>query len=300
MRLWQLKQRQGHPLEIKIEMSKKRVREFYEAVNGKICIAFSGGKDSTVLLHLVRSVYPKTPAIFINTGLEYPEIVAFVKTIENVITIKPTRTFREVITRFGYPFPSKEQANYIHRVRHTDSEAVKKRYLEGIRPDGRTTLFKVAEKWKFLVDAPFEVSDYCCDVLKKRPVWKFLKKAGLSQILGTMASEGFLRAKQYLNTGCNVFKSGYAYSTPLAFWMEEDIWDYIKKFDLAYSDIYNKGYDRTGCMFCMFGVHMEKGANRFQRMKKTHPRLWNYCINYLKCGEVLDYAGILHGKEGLL
>ena len=61
---------------------------------------------------------------------------------------------------------------------------------------------------------------------------------------------------------------------------------------IAYSEIYDMGEKRTGCMFCMFGVHLEKGENRFQRMKKTHPKQYDYCINKLGCGEVLDFIGV--------
>ena len=57
------------------------------------------------------------------------------------------------------------------------------------------------------------------------------------------------------------------------------------------------GADRTGCMFCMFGVHLEKGKNRFQRMKTTHPKLWKYCIDGLGCGKVLDYVGVKYGRK---
>ena len=79
---------------------------------------------------------------------------------------------------------------------------------------------------------------------------------------------------------------------PLSFWTEENIWDYIKKYDLKYSKIYDMGEKRTGCIFCMFGVHMEKEPNRFQRMAKTHPKLHNYCINNLGLKEVLEYIGV--------
>ena len=78
----------------------------------------------------------------------------------------------------------------------------------------------------------------------------------------------------------------------MAFWTEADIWTYINSHDLPYSKIYDMGEKRTGCMFCMFGVHMEKGENRFQRMEKTHPTQYEYCMNKLGCKEVLDYMGI--------
>jgi hypothetical protein len=48
----------------------------------------------------------------------------------------------------------------------------------------------------------------------------------------------------------------------------------------------------TGCMFCMFGVHLEQSPNRFERMALTHPKLYDYCINNLGLGNVLDYINV--------
>ena len=88
MESWQLIQRQGLPLEAKITHTKNVIRQWYDYWEGNVYVAFSGGKDSTVLLHIVREVYPDVPAIFSNTGLEYPEVVQFVKKTENVIWTK--------------------------------------------------------------------------------------------------------------------------------------------------------------------------------------------------------------------
>ena len=81
-----LKQRQSLPLHLKIELSKNRIKQFYEHFDGKVYVSFSGGKDSTVLLHLVRSLYPEVPAVFVDTGLEYPEVRQFVKQTESLST----------------------------------------------------------------------------------------------------------------------------------------------------------------------------------------------------------------------
>ena len=81
-------------------------------------------------------------------------------------------------------------------------------------------------------------------------------------------------------------------SLPIAFWTEQDIWQYIHKYNVPYSSIYDMGYTHTGCMFCMFGVDQETYPNRFQRMQKTHPKQWDFCINRLGCGKVLDYIGV--------
>ena len=90
-----LKQRQSLPLHLKVELSKNRIKQFYEHFDGQVYVSFSGGKDSTVLLHLVRSLYSEVPAVFVDTGLEYPEVRKFVKQTANTITIRPKITFLE-------------------------------------------------------------------------------------------------------------------------------------------------------------------------------------------------------------
>ena len=45
-------------------------------------------------------------------------------------------------------------------------------------------------------------------------------------------------------------------------------------------------------MLCMYGVHLEKEPNRFQKMYYTHPKQWDYCINKLGLKEVLDYIHV--------
>ena len=105
---------QALPLELKIEKTKARIREWvnYYGVDG-VYVSFSGGKDSTVLLHLVRQLYPNIKAVFSDTGLEFPEIREFVKTIDNVDWIKPKKTFKQIILEKGYPLFSKEIAETI-------------------------------------------------------------------------------------------------------------------------------------------------------------------------------------------
>ena len=92
-----LKELQEKSLSEKIEISRTILQDYYKKTNGKIYVAFSGGKDSVVLLDIVRSVYPNTIGVYSNTGLEYPEIVEFVKTVPNIQIIRPKVSFKEVI-----------------------------------------------------------------------------------------------------------------------------------------------------------------------------------------------------------
>ena len=285
---WVLKQRQGLPLDIKVKMTQRRIKQWYERHDGRVYVSFSGGKDSTVLLHLVRQMYPEVQAAFIDTGLEYPEIRDFVKTIENVEWLKPKLGFKAVIEKYGYPVVSKEVAQKIHEIRTTKSDKLRNKRLHGDDKGNG----KVSEKWKILIDAPFNTSHKCCDALKKSPVKKYERVSGLRPFVGTMAEDSWARSLSYLRKGCNSFDTKRPMSTPLMFWRESDIWEYLKLNGLMYSKIYDMGYTRTGCMFCMFGAHLEPEPNKFVVMAKTHPAQWNYCINKLGCGQVLDFIGV--------
>lgn len=126
--LQELKIRQALPLDIKISMTKQRIREWVEhfGVDG-VYVSFSGGKDSTVLLHIARQIYPDIKAVFVDTGLEYPEIREFVKTFDNVDWIKPKMNFKQVIEKYGYPFISKEVSECVQGAR---------KYLNSLIADG--------------------------------------------------------------------------------------------------------------------------------------------------------------------
>lgn len=282
VKMWMLRQRQGLPLDVKVSMSKSRIRSFYDHVSDGVYVAFSGGKDSTVLLHLVRQVYPKTPAVFIDTGLEYPEIREFVRQTDNVIWLKPKMSFYQVIKKYGYPVVSKEQAHFIYQYRNTRSAKLKHRVWFG--KEGR---YKISNKWKFLVDAPFKISEQCCYVLKKNPVKKYEKQTKQKPYLGIMAADSNVRERLYLRNGCNILVEGKERSQPISFWVEKDIWDYIKKHKVPYCKIYDRGVPRTGCIFCLFGIHYD--PDRFETLKALHPKLYNYCMDKLDIKTVLDY-----------
>lgn len=106
--LWELRQMQSLPLAAKVRMTENRIRDWVrEFGEDGVYVSFSGGKDSTVLLHIVRNMYPDVEAVFVNTGLEYPEIQKFVKTFDNVTILRPKMRFDEVIKKYGYPLISK-------------------------------------------------------------------------------------------------------------------------------------------------------------------------------------------------
>lgn len=326
----ELAQMRALPLEAKIRMTKYRIREWYEYWEGQVYISFSGGKDSTVLKHLIDSIYSDVPAIFVNTGLEYPEIQKFVRDVKagkydcfytDVEMLRPEMRFDEVIKTYGYPVIGKEVSRRIRYARQGADWA--KKNLQGLNPKGEPHEFfkSMYGKWGYMVDdAPFKISDQCCTIMKEKPVDRYAKKEGRQPIIGTMASESLRRKQAWFKVGCNAFDSKKPVSKPLSFWTEQDVLEYIVKYNVPYASVYGQiqeeeqlegqmyidglheklyttGVNRTGCMFCMFGCHLEKEPNRFQRMKKTHPNQYEYCMKSVEEGglgikDVLQYIGV--------
>ena len=147
------------------------------------------------------------------------------------------------------------------------------------------------EKWLPIArDLPVRISHKCCDVMKKSPLNKYQRKEKLHPYLGTMAEESRLRTQAWIRHGCNAFEGSKKTSTPMAFWTEQDVLRYIILRGLKYASPYGdliidedgslhfSGCERTGCIYCAFGMHMEKGESRFERLKLTHPRLYDYSI----------------------
>lgn len=300
---------QSWSLEQKIKVTQTRIIEWYEHFDGHVYVSFSGGKDSTVLLDLVRRAFPDVPAVFIDTGLEYPEIRKFVETIPNVTWLKPEMNFRKVIETYGYPLISKEVAQKIYESRNNPNGYTKARFDDNsdyVKKYGKRYSMS---KWKWLRDSDIPISHKCCIIMKKKPAKQYEKESGLQPIIGTMACESALRKTAWLKHGCNSFNRERPSSQPMSFWTEQDILEYLYRFKIPYASVYGEikqdkngkyyttGCDRTGCIFCGFGAHLEKEPNRFQRLKKTHPQIWEWCMKSTCQGglgmrEVLDYIGV--------
>ena len=178
-------------------------------------------------------------------------------------------------------------------------------------------------KWKFLIDAPFYVSGKYCKVMKKKPFDKYLKKTSRVPITGTTASESRVRTQKWLQNGCNAWDATKKISNPLSFWVEQDVLLYLYQNKIPIASVYGEivkenevegqldfedlgifelgrptltttGCSRTGCMFCLFGITMDKCPNRLERMKITHPKQYEYIMKPVEEGglgykEIIDW-----------
>lgn len=283
MELKELKERQKWTLNQKIDHSLGVIDQFISRLNGGVYVGFSGGKDSTVLLDLCRIIKPDINAVFCNTGNEYPDIVRFVRELKNtegynIEIIYPELKPNEVFEKYGFPLVSKSVSALVGKVRRNPNGKVYQNFVVN-----RESLFKLPQKWMFLLEEKFYISEKCCYQLKKIPFHKYHLKTGLFPISGEMASESLQRQMKYLQAGgCNQF-GDITISKPLSIWLEEDILEYIKKRNLKISDIYNKGAKRTGCMFCGYGCQF-KDDNRLQMCYDMYPKMYNHFMNYTNNG----------------
>ena len=296
----ELRQLQALPLDIKIKKTQLRIREaVQEFGEDGLYMSFSGGKDSQVLLDIIRKMgLNKIPVVWCNTGLENKGSRTIAQKEADII-LRPELTFRDVLTKYGYPVLSKELATTVEQSR----QALKKyghfldwqnkRWNDLYNPYGNGSFYNKG-KYRWLLDAPFRISNQCCKVNKEKPLIIYQREYKQIPIIATMASESLRRKSAWLKTGCNAFNTSIKSSKPLSFWTEKDIYIYILENDIKiaeeYGEIkykkdlfgnYNKvkltGDLRTGCTFCLFGISQD--VDRLVRLKEREPKIYNYIMS---------------------
>lgn len=269
----ELQERQGWTLNQKVDHS-LGVIDHFKSIYPNAKVSFSGGVDSTVMFYLCRIIDPNMVGVFANTTNEFSEIVKFVKTFDNIKIVHPDKSFPQIIEKCGFPLVSKKIARMVNDVKHPTLRNQKsvQLYSTGIKSDGTRGKYFIPEKWKHLIDAPFDLTYKCCNELKKKPLQGYLKDG---VFIGTMASDSGLREDSYKKTGCINF--GENKCMPLSIWNTTDVWEFIKKQNIKYCNVYDSGEKHTGCAYCGFGCQFDK--TRFDRLKVREPKRYEQIMN---------------------
>lgn len=337
----------GMSLEDKVYQTCVNINDWDIFTNGQWYISFSGGKDSTVLAYIAAKLLNGSPIprtlhlLFCDTGLEYPEIRKFVvwyaewlgkqfpRVTIDLQLRRPKKHFFDVIREKGYPIIGKEVALDIKQGRNGIAHSLKR--LNGEKAGSRFD----HSRYAYLLNAPFLISPDCCSITKKQPARLFSKETRLLSMTAEMAVESQIRLQKWMITGCNAYEGKHQKSKPMSFWSNQNVLQYKLQENIPFCSVYGDvlafdgenyydstilecplkctGCQRTGCVFCGFGAHLEKpGEQRFVRLKQTHPKHWNYAINGgewdpadgmwkpsktpghigLGMGRVLDYIGV--------
>ena len=329
MKIWEFQQKQSLPYEAKIAHAEIRAREFYEKMDGNVCVSV-GGLDSITLerflnKHLRLGVQPMSAS-----SLEDKSIQRVHDTIPGLIKIKPYKSKVEVLREFGFPVISKEKARKIENLQKPDNP--KQTFIHAIMTGQmgeqgkfkKSDKIKLPEKWIRMfgglyadhrpdIDwkkhptcgvAPFKVSSERCKWMKEKPAQDWQKENNMVPYLGLMASEGGQREKGLMKNGCNYYGKTTTRSCPFAIFNRQDILQLALDLHVTVPEIYGEierdldgtlrttRAQRTGCSMCGFGIHIEKRPHRFDRLREDNLREWHFWMYDMGWGEVLDYIGI--------
>jgi 3'-phosphoadenosine 5'-phosphosulfate sulfotransferase (PAPS reductase)/FAD synthetase len=298
----QLRAWQAENLDFKIAWAKERI----ERALGQLkipAVAFSAGKDSTVLLHLLKQYAPDIITIYGNTTIEFPECIRFARRLRdewklNFYEVKPEVTFWWVVQEYGWPLMGKTFG--VGGVAHKTS---REQFFDDLAARGELT-------GQYKIQSEVPISSACCTFLKERPSRKMQKQLGVDGIfLGILAHESRQRLFNFLQYGEWYYPKNQKIwkCHPLAIWTDADIWDYIRRFDVPYASLYDMGFrhemtgewishKRNGCMFC--GMDLQFPNNHLAIMRRTHPKAWSTLMLHHGLGKVLmDLRFALDGHQ---
>lgn len=237
-------------------------------------LSFSGGKDSTILHYLLDFALPNNniPRVFINTGIEYNDIVAFVKELaekdNRFVILKPSVKVLDMLEKYGYPFKSKQHSHnlMVYQKSGTSGKSVRK-YL-GLQKGSNMLHCPKMLEYQFTEKFDLKISDECCHQMKKKPFAKWEKENGRHiGLTGMRNSEGGERAS-IKNCILLDSKGNIRRFHPLL--KVDEQWEnwFIKKHNIQLCKLYTEPYNfkRTGCRFCPFSLDLEHQLEVAQRL----------------------------------
>ena len=258
----------------------KQINEQYDLENNAY-ISFSGGKDSTILHYLIDLALPnnKIPRVFINTGIEYNDIVEFVKELQKnddrFVIISSKKNIKEILENYGYPFKSKEHSNRLNQFQNGNLSNFVKYYigLESKKKKGikcPKILF-----YQFSNDFTLKVSDKCCYQLKKSIANKFQQEYNKSITLTGMRKEEGGQRKS-INCIITDKENNLVKFHPLLIVDDNFEENFIKKYNIKLCKLYYPPYnfERTGCKGCPFNLKLQ---DQLDTMEKLLPNEYKQC-----------------------
>lgn len=241
----------------------KTANEKYDLENNAY-ISFSGGKDSTVLHYLIDQALPnnRIPRVFINTGIEYNDIVSFVKSMaekdDRFIIITPKTPIKQMLEKYGYPFKSKEHSLKVSVYQNSGVTKTITRYLQPEENRKKFICPKVL-RYQFTEDFNIKISNKCCFKLKKEPFARWQKENNKSiAMTGMRRQEG---GQRRTIKGCIITDTDGSVKKFHPLLVVDDDFEewFINKFQIKLCRLYYPpfNFDRTGCKGCPFAINLQ-------------------------------------------
>lgn len=276
-----------------------RIERLYYETGGKCYLSFSGGKDSTIVLAVIKlcediGTIPKNviPAVFCDTKIELDATVEFVRYVkdnwyDNVQIIKTEKSFAQVIKEYGKPFRSKLRSCQLYYYKTKPESKTAKSLYDG---KYRYAKYRLANSDFHVLHSNFliKISDKCCDAMKKKPFSKYCKNNSMiGHYSGMRMFEGGKREMVFrnrINTGdkrpCTHVSGGIASVSPIFDWDDNICEEFIQKYNVPLSRAYTEyGETRTGCFLCPYGLDVDK---RLELLHAYEPNKYKAALYFLK------------------
>jgi 3'-phosphoadenosine 5'-phosphosulfate sulfotransferase (PAPS reductase)/FAD synthetase len=280
----------AHDLDSKVEEAHRLLDTVLDTHRNPI-VCWSGGKDSTVVLHLALQHRPHMPVVYVDSGVEFPETVEFVRALArpwnlNLVVVHPEEgeAFWDVGLRYGWPMFGKGIASNVGRARRTGN----------IR-------LQLSELERTLALNDVRVSARCTRFIQEKPSKRAEQLLGADvKLVGLRASESRARARLWVDHGDYYFVKRYYgrgkgmwKANPIALWTDDDIWEYTRQNGIPHCSLYDKGYTRNGCWSCAMGVR----HGQLKRLRLGHPELFAFLMTETEMGKELLRAKLLLSQE---
>lgn len=200
------------PFSEKLERAQQLIRLWSKV---KTYVSCSFGKDSMAVLFLALQVKKDIPVAFVNTGIDFPETLAFKEKIFrawklNLFELRPETTFFKIMDKVK---------------------------VKGARMDDGS-----------------KKSNICCYHLKEKPLLHFTREHGFTHcITGVTAMESRHRAWAACSKGMEYYvkKQEIWKIHPITYWRPDEVQQFIRDQGIPVNPVYEKyGLDRTGCACC--------------------------------------------------
>lgn len=286
------------------EEAKHKLKDLVNTNNiplDKIYMSFSGGRDSTIMLHMIEDLgwKNKIKIAHFNTTMEFEATTEFVnKKISegwNIDITKPIKTMPQIYKEYGKPFHSKQASEMIGRLQKHNFNFKDDTYksfdelilkypkcraaLKWFTGHDRATL--VCPKWvkRALVFNEIRIANKCCEFLKKKPAKEYEKANDIVlSIIGVRKSESL--ARNYAYKGCVWSDNKHFKFFPLLYFNDRDIEDIVELKNIELSKAYTVyNQKRTGCVGCPFGKNHKEELEVLRKFEPKKAKIVEYLYN---------------------
>ena len=273
---------------LNVEKAKHRITTLYYQTNGYCYLGFSGGKDSTIVLALIKQLELGIPAVFCDTRIELDATYNFVRWVNDnyypVKIIQPEKSFSQVLKEYGKPVKSKLRSHVLRAYQNNpECKSAKQLFNK------KVYRVSIANKDFHILHPDFKikVSPACCDVLKKKPFATYAIENDMEgYFTGERIAEGGARAAQAekrVKEGksiCTKISGNYIAKAPIIDWSDEMVEEFIRRENVPLSEAYTKyGMKRTGCCCCPFSKELDEDL---KTMWEHEPQKYKASMFWLK------------------